>query len=411
MRLENLIPLTLLCAIIFAGCSTSGPLTGDPDPEEEPLQVEFEDNRYAEGELINRKLDGFRGIWYKNQDLDNEYVYKYSGGLATYPQQHIPIAIYSEEANKTFFTYGGTDSENSTLLHMVSYFDHTTGEVARPTLVLDKHTTDAHDNPVMSIDDEGYIWIFANSHGRSRPSYVIKSKKPYNIDEFEKIEAMKMEEGERVPMDNFSYMQAWHLQGQGFVNFFTKYNYPADRTLCFMTSDDGESWSEWQRLAAIKKGHYQISTATKEKAGTAFDFHPDDGDWVGLNYRTNLYYVETPDFGKTWQTVDGKNLELPLTEIDNPALVKDYYSEKKLVYLKDIQYDDNGYPVILYMTSNGYESGPQNSPRMWHTARWTGEEWEIEDITTSDNNYDHGSLYIDEDGTWRIIGPTDIGPQ
>ena len=29
----------------------------------------------------------------------------------------------------------------------------------------------------------------------------------------------------------------------------------------------------------------------------------------------------------------------------------------------------------------------------------------------SDNNYDMGSLYLEEDGTWRIIGPTEKGPQ
>ena len=29
----------------------------------------------------------------------------------------------------------------------------------------------------------------------------------------------------------------------------------------------------------------------------------------------------------------------------------------------------------------------------------------------SDNNYDMGSLYIEEDGTWRIIAPSDNGPQ
>ena len=46
--------------------------------------------------------DGFRGIWYSNQPTKDEYRFKYSGGMATYPQQHAPIAIYSAAANKTF---------------------------------------------------------------------------------------------------------------------------------------------------------------------------------------------------------------------------------------------------------------------------------------------------------------------
>src|SRR5438094_465600 len=87
------------------------------------------------------KADGYRGIWYSNTATKDEYKFKYSGGFATYPQQHIPIAIYAKEVNKTFFVFGGTtDAENHKpqLLHMVSYFDHATGTVPRPTILLNK---------------------------------------------------------------------------------------------------------------------------------------------------------------------------------------------------------------------------------------------------------------------------------
>lgn len=55
---------------------------------------------------------------------------------------------------------------------MVSYYDHRTGMVPRPTVLLDKETDDAHDNPVLAIDGEGYVWVFSNSHGVERPSYI-----------------------------------------------------------------------------------------------------------------------------------------------------------------------------------------------------------------------------------------------
>ncbi len=361
--------------------------------------------------MYNAKTDGYRGIWYMNQPLDNEYKFKYSGGLATYCAKHNPHAVYRPEVNKTFFCYGGTDEENSTLLHMVSYYDHATGEVPKPTLLLDKQTTDAHDNPVMSIDEQGYIYIFSTSHGTSRPSYISKSKMPYDIDEFDMISATKLENGQLVPMTNFSYMQSWYVPDNGFVNFFTRYNYPANRTICFMTSPDGEKWSEWQRIAAIRKGHYQISAVGKDVAGSAFNFHPDIESKPGLNWRTNLYYVETHDSGKTWQAADGTPLELPLTEVENPALVYDYYHKDLNVYMKDITYDHEDRPVILYLTSKGYETGPKNDPRTWKTAHWNGKQWSIRDITTSDNNYDMGSLYIEKDGIWRLIAPTETGPQ
>jgi hypothetical protein len=337
--------------------------------------------------------DGYRGIWYMNQPSKDEYKYKYSGGFATYPQQHVPIAIYSKEANKTFFVYGGTVKGKQELLHMVSYYDHATGEVPRPRILLNKKTDDAHDNPTLQIDDAGHLWIFSNAHGTTRPAYLHRSLKPYSIDAFE-----------RILDTNFSYSQPWYLPGQGFLFLHTRYK--SGRGLNWMTSADGRLWSEPHPLAHIDMGDYQISARDGGRVATVFDYHPTP---LGLNGRTNFYYLETRDFGKTWMTVDGTPVALPLTEIQNPALVRDYKAEKLLVYFKDLQFD-TGNPVVLYLTSKGFESGPANDPRTWYTSRWTGKEWETRTITTSDHNYDYASLYIEE-GRWRVLGAMEGGPQ
>ena len=353
------------------------------------------------------KDDGYRGIWYYNQPTKDEYKFKYSGGMATYPQQQEPIAIYCKAVNKTFFCYGGTTARDGhgkqELLHMVSYFDHATGKVPRPTILLNKHTNDAHDNPTISIDDEGYIWIFSASHGTSRPSFIHRSVKPYSVDEFR-----------RVRETNFSYTQPWHVPGQGFLFLHTRYGggkslgIKAARCLFWMTSVDGVKWGEPQMLAGIEMGDYQVSWPNGGRVATAFDFHPAP---VGLNARANLYYLETRDFGKTWQTVDGVTMTLPIITTNNPALVYNSRADRKLVYLKDLNFDAAGHPVILFLTSQGFEPGPEKGPREWRTARWTGKEWQFRDFTTSLNNYDHGSLYIEADGTWRVIAPTAPGPQ
>ncbi len=365
--------------------------------------------RAAQSVTINAKDTGYRGIWYMNQPSGDEYVYKYSGGLGTYCANHKPFAVYCEQVDKTFFCYGGTTTDsNQKLLHAVSYYDHKTAVVPRPTILLDKKTNDAHDNPVISVDEKGTIWIFSTSHGTSRPSYIHRSTKPYDVNEFELVHATKAEGSQEVPMTNFSYMQAWHLGDGGFACFFTRYNYPAARTSCFMTSRDGVKWSQWLRLAAMDEGHYQISAASKNKAGTAFNFHPKG---KGLNWRTNLYYIETIDLGQSWHTADGRKLTLPLTDPACPAIVHDYQAEGLNVYLVDIRLDKDERPVILYLTSKGYESGPKNDPRTWTTARWTGTTWQMRPAFVSDNNYDMGSLYIEEGGSWRIIAPTEAGPQ
>lgn len=340
--------------------------------------------------------DGYSGIWYMNQPTDDAFRYKYSGGFATYPQQHVPIAIHSPEANKTFFVYGGARDGENRLLHMISYFDHETGTVPRPRILLDKQTSDAHDNPTLSIDLDGYLWIFSNAHGTSRPSYIHKSVEPYSIEAFEKVSTT-----------NFSYGQPWHLPDHGFLFLHTRYQ-GGDRCLYWMTSPDGRSWSEPTLLAHTEKGHYQVSWSDGNRVGTAFNMHPEP---IGLNARTNLYYLESPDGGQTWRTASQEVVAPPLTTSENPALVHDYQSEGLLVYLKDVQFDEDGNPVVLYLTSKGFQPGPENGPYTWRTARWTGTDWELRTAITSDHNYDFGSLYLESNGRWRLIAPSDPGPQ
>ncbi len=399
-----------MMALLAASAMAAEPATGTPSIVAPGGLAEMDVPSTATIETLNLPADGYRGIWYMNQPSNDEYVYKYSGGLGTYCAKHQPFAVYSPAVDKTFFCYGGAPTTDSRrLLHMVSYFDHKTGQVPRPTILLDKQTSDAHDNPVISLDDAGHIWIFSTSHGRGRPSFIHKSRRPYDVSEFERIAATHIEEGKEVPVDNFSYFQAWHVKDRGFICFFTKYAWPAARTSVVMTSPDGVKWSEWKRLAAIAMGHYQVSgVAPDGRAGTMMDYHPEG---KGLNWRTNLYYLETSDNGESFHNAAGEPLDLPLTEVKNPALVHDYEAEGLLVYIKDLRFDAEGHPVLLYLTSKGYESGPENGPRTWMTARWTGAEWTLRPAFESFNNYDMGSLYIGEDGSWRIMAAGLLGPQ
>jgi hypothetical protein len=373
------------------------------------LSVYAQGNRviHDKPELMNVKANGFKGIWYMNQPSKDEYVYKYSGGMAVYPANHRPFAVYSPKAGKTFFCFGGTNDENSTLLHNVSYFDHKTGQVANPTIVLDKNTTDAHDNPVISMDDEGYIWIFSTSHGTGRPSYISRSREPYSIESFELMKPTEIVNGQEVAFTNFSYFQVYHIKGKGFIALFTKY-IKSRRVIGFNTSADGVKWNEWEQIANYGEGHYQVSDCINGKVGVAFDYHPKG---KGLNWRTNLQYLETKDFGKSWKNASGQIVQLPLQEKENPALIHNFEQEKRNCYLSDIQLDQKGNPAILIISSKGYESGPENSPREWHLFTYGKDGWKNSLVTTSDNNYDMGSVYLESVKSWKIIGPSTDGPQ
>ena len=233
------------------------------------------------------KADGYRGIWHGQTPTHDEFVYKYSGGLGTYPHQSRPYAVYRPQVNRTFFCWGGTVPDfqpydqhygPNQLLHMVSYYDHSTGKVPRPTILFDKYCGDGHDNPVITIDAAGYIWIFSPSHGQwTTPSFIHRSSAPYDIAHFETIRDDWL----------FAYPQIWH-NPNGFMLLHTEYD--NGRKLRCATSQDGIHWSRPLRLAEIEQGHYQVTAMNGTRVATAFNYHPLEG---GLEARSNLYFMQS----------------------------------------------------------------------------------------------------------------------
>jgi len=365
-----------------------------------------------------RRIPGYRGIWFTLGQFfgpgENGAAYspdsttplfpygdKYSGGLGTYTAKHTPLAVYRPEVEKTFFVYGGTTTADQRhLLCMISYFDHRTNTVPQPVVVHDKEgVDDPHDNPSMAIDHAGHIWVFVSGRGQTRPGLIYRSVKPYCIDRFD-----LMREAE------ITYPQPHILDKDQQLLLFTKYT--GMRELYWTTSRDGKSWAADQKLAAIKTpedelaGHYQTSAHRGNKTGTFFNRHPN-----GLvDYRTDLYYLQTEDFGQTWTTVEGQPITPPVTKIEQPCRVIDYASEGLNVYVKDMGFDSAGHPVMLYLTSPGHQPGPPNDPRVYRIVRWDGQAWQRSEVGPADHNYDTGSLYLEGD-VWSVIVPGATGPQ
>ena len=355
---------------------------------------------------IKPKDDGYRGIWFTlGQFFDApygkgnwksfwDYGDKYSGGLGTYTAKHVPIAIYAPEAKKTFFCYGGAKEGKRYLYNMISYYDHETDRVPRPTIIHDKQgVNDPHDDSSLTIDEKGHIWVYVAGRGRVRPGFVYRSVKPYDIERFELVSS-----------DEICYPQPWAIPGVGIFELFTKYT--SGRELYWNFRKPDGSRGEDQKLAAME-GQYQTSFRLGHRVITAFNRHPKHAP----DRRTDLYYLETRDLGKTWQTIEGKTISPPLTDPKNPALVNAYSEDQRLVYLNSITLDGEGNPVILVVTSSDYRPGPQGDPRTWEVLHHKDGKWNIHNVTTSTHNYDTGPIWIEADGTWRIVGPTERGPQ
>lgn len=354
---------------------------------------------FSQEVMDNAKVDGYRSIWFE-LGKPTEYGVKYSGGFATYTAKHSPLAIYAPEVDKTFFVYGGTTAEEEThLLCMAGCYDHKTGMVCKPTVVYDKRgVKDPHDNPAILLDGDGYVWVYVSGRGNKRMGRRYRSTEPYSIEQFEFM-------GESI----MAYPQPRYVPGKGHFLFFTRYD--GVRQLFYQTSPDGINWSDYRQIASIKmpgdknSGHYQIIGQRSDGLlVTAFNRHL-DGD---CDTRTNIYYLQTADFGKTWTLADGTPVTLPVTRRNDPSRILDAESEGLNVYIKDVNFDAKGRPVILYVTGRGYNPGPLQGLREWHIAHWTGKKWEFRFITNSTHNYDTGSIWT-EGGTWRVIAPTGDG--
>ena len=197
--------------------------------------------------------------------------------------------------------------------------------------------------------------------------------------------------------------QPWWMGSPGFILMFSKLT--KGRELYFSTSPDGKTWTDGVKIAAIG-GHFQVSGVYGNKVVTVFNYHPGDS----IDKRTNLYLLQSEDMGNTWKSIDNEIVEIPLVEKNNKALVKDYESEGRLVYISDLNFDRYGNPVVLVVLSRDFRPGPNSGPKEWIIISRKKQEWNFSKVCESDHNYDIGSLYIADD-VWRIIGPTEQGSQ
>ena len=344
----------------------------------------------------NAPADGYRGIWYSIKQ-DKGYGPKYSGGLGTYPANMVPMAVYDEVSGTTFFVYGGTTKSSQTDLQiMIGAFHHDDLTVSRPTTIRDSDGfSDAHANPALTIGGDGHLYVVSATRHRFT-GRIYRSLEPRSHRAFEIVHEGYM-----------AYPQIWFHPEIGYTLLHTQYS-GNSRFLYSIHSNDGKSWPIKDKAInyARFKGHYQNSGQRPDGSiVTAFNYHP-----RGVNSRCNIYVMQTLDGGKTWQNISGSSLDIPLKKDPNEALALDTAKRQQLAYIMDLTFDQQNHPVILYITSKHSATGPKGDPREWRTLRWTGTSWDEQIIATSTNNYDAGSIYIEQDA-WHVIGPTGTGPQ
>lgn len=499
----------LLLVVVSTGCDSGSDDTGvlvaaDPDAWTDRYNV-FRYLKTPAGDCLYRGEDcddlqaasvtqfktvnGFNGIPYGvgetssvdiNRDGIPDEVVKYSGNLATYTAKHSPNAV--RRGLFTYFTYSGEvpldDSEPGSsrigttgsidctfegsarfrneagvgpaLGIYVSRYNHVTGRVAPPVLVHMKCTNDTHDNAVINLDGDGYVYVLVSGRTITRGHFVFRSASVESIDSFvdvtpamddyaEYINDLTQAVTGRRPFTGPAYRginypkMFWvddaSIAGQGYFRLvYTIYCGVVDGRGCtgsrqlytarMHVHEGGVSIQGIKPLAAYF-GHYAIANARDRDIVVAFNVHP---DWK-IDNRTNVYYLHSVDGGESWLNARNDPVDLPVVSnlgLDGIA-VREYYEPQyrgpvtQRIYMKDVRFVGAGLdklPTILYVGSVAADHVPSTTvDHFLGKERWTGSAWRQQRLTNAvDHNYSSGMLFPDGDN-YRVFYPHTAEPQ
>ena len=343
--------------------------------------AEFSYARYADAFLRPG------GVWHASGAKDRVSPRArtvYGGAHATYCAWTRPMAVYAAPVNKTFFAFGNVENAPT-----VACYDHKTKQFSHAVAVGANPDMDAHKNPHLLIDDDGYLYVFHRSH--CSPTHLVKSTRPYDIGEWQAMGPV---------VARSSYPQPWQLR-PGEITVLYRGGGTHDATESMVQSiDGGKTWSEPRHIVATPpaNGCYAVSVAETgaypRRVHLAWSVTR--GKWWE---RYHVYYAYSDDGGDTWKRSDGKPYDLPVTEEASDMIFESDVPDRG-VWLKDIQLDSKGNPYILFIDANTltYEC-------VWRVARLAAGKWTFHEVATSDHMYDAGALVFLADDV-RIYAPT-----
>ncbi len=309
----------------------------------------------------------------------------YGGAHATYCAWTRPMAIYAPSEDKTFFAFGNADNSPT-----ICCYDHKSRTLDHAVVVAANPDMDAHKNPHLLIDDDGYIYVFYRSH--CSPTHLEKSARPYDISQWVSM---------GVVAEASSYPQPWELK-KGEISVFYRGGGTHNATeSCVRSRDGGKTWSKPEIIASSppKNGFYAVTIAETgeypRKVHMAWSVTR--GDWW---QRYHVFYAYSDDGGYTWKKSDGSTHQLPITEPTSERIFKSDVPDRG-VWLKDIQLDSKGNPYILFVDANTLTYDCE-----WRVAVLRGGKWSIHEIAKCDHMYDAGSLVVLADGDIRAYLPT-----
>ena len=309
----------------------------------------------------------------------------YGGPHATYCSWTRPMAIYAPEVDKTFFAFGNAENHPT-----VCAYDHRRNALEPAVTVGRNPDGDAHKNPHLLIDEQGYLYAFYRAH--CTPTHLAKSLRPLDISAWQPM---------GVVCEQSSYPQPWQLR-QGEISVFYRSGSTHNAGESVVRSrDGGRTWTKPQLIAQSppKNGLYALTIAPggpwPRKIHMAWSVTR--GDWW---QRYHVFYASSDDGGVTWRRSDGRPYQLPITEADAEMVFRSDVPDRG-VWLQDMQLDASGRLYVLFVDGHTltYDCA-------WRVATLADGRWSVHRLTGCDHMYDHGALVVLAENDLRAYLPS-----
>jgi hypothetical protein len=256
-------------------------------------------------------------------------------------------------------------------------FDHDSMQITSHK-VHPKLLADDHNNPTLHILPDGRLLLFYAAHQKNSPLYIVRSKLPESITEWEPAAVISPNDlkMDRMNHDWYSSPAVETLKGEN-GKIFLFYRGLNRKQSVSVSIDSGRTWSMGTPLFppdSVKpatRPYIKVASDGKDRIHLFFtDDHP------GFRM-TAVYYVCYRDgmFFKADGTVVRKFEDLPLSP-GEADLVYDALPDGRRAWLWDAA-DDEGNPVLAYVRFDS------DSDHICCYARWNGKRWESHDLVNS----------------------------
>ncbi|MHC4581013.1 MAG: BNR-4 repeat-containing protein [Planctomycetota bacterium] len=257
---------------------------------------------------------------------------------------------------------------------------------------------DAHGNPSICLDRNGYIHIFYGCHGRAMRHS--RSRRPYDIATWREQSA---------PTQRATYPQSIRMADDSICLFYRAGGHMEPWT--FQVSvDDGATWSPGEKIIEMRleprdplaAAYAAIVPGSESRSIHCFWVHKDDnaarvrGDrkhpwrplkYKGLHeavYRYNQYYIRR-DADGTWRNIEGQKVRLPVSRAfaDEHCLVFDSGHEFTNIARPIVDDENRPYAVFKYGVGDWKKGGSTVMPWSLRFAAYDSGAWHVTDSVPS----------------------------